>query len=131
MRGGRSSACANRGLVPRPRAMGVRGTTFFTPPKVSPKITDSEALEQVSALVLGFSAGTLAKATDRSKDSAKHWKAGHACPNLASTINLARSIPAVRAWLMEQIANGEQPEGPQLIAGLEQRIAMLERERGQ
>jgi hypothetical protein len=120
----------NRGQLSRQPAIRARGTTVFTPPKVSPKITNLEATEQVSALVIGFSAGTLAKAAGRSKDSAKHWKIGHACPNLASAINLARSIPSVRAWLLEQIELGVHPEGPQLIDALERRIARLEGRNG-
>lgn len=108
-------------------AIEPRGQTIFTHPKVSPKITNAEATEQVSALVLGFSSGTLAKAAGRSKDSAKHWKIGHACPNLASAINLARSIPSVRAWLMEQIGEGAHPQSEFIISEIDRRVALAMR----
>lgn len=106
-------------------AMPDRGHSFFTPVKLPPKITNEEATQQITGIVLGFSAGTLAKAAGRSKDSAKHWKAGHACPNVASIINLARQIPSVHKWLTEQISIGavDITDDPRTLDALARQLA--------
>ena len=45
----------------------------------------------------------LADATETTIEGARHWVNGSRIPDLTSIINLARSLPEVRAWLYGQI----------------------------
>lgn len=64
---------------------------------------EREAREKFSALVVPFSRGDLAQASERTKEAAKHWKSGSRAPNASSLITLARRIPAIREWLYSEI----------------------------
>jgi len=79
-------------------------------------------------VVTDFSAGQLASASDRSKETAKNWKAGRAFPNGASLINLARSIPIVRAWLLHEIGECAEFDGPQVADAIVKLLAQPEGE---
>ena len=50
----------------------------------------------------------LADATETTIEGARHWVNGTRIPDLTSIINLARSLPEVRAWLYEQIESGDR-----------------------
>jgi len=93
-----------------------RGTKFVPSTKFVPKIDEREAAQQFSAVVTDFSAGQLASASDRSKETAKNWKAGRAFPNGASIINLARANPTIRAWLMHEIGETAEFDDPRVLA---------------
>lgn len=88
-------------------------------------ITERQTAESFSALVMPFSAGQLANAGGRSKETAKGWKAGRAAPNAASLINLARTMPTVRAWLYAEI---EQHDGVVTDQMMTMVAAMVSRE---
>jgi hypothetical protein len=86
-------------MVNARRALGVK----VTHRKSLHPLTERDAAEKFSAAVIDFSAGQLASAARRSKDTAKRWKSARACPNGASLINMARSLPTIRTWLLSQI----------------------------
>lgn len=78
-------------------------------------LTDKEAASRFSERAEPYSAAELARAAARTKSAAKGWKASSdnlRAPSLASVINMARSIPCVRDWLLEEI------EGPGSIEGI-------------
>lgn len=65
-------------------------------------LTDRDAADLFQPVVLKIDTGRLAQAAHRSKDAAKRWKQGRQCPSGASLINMARTIPAVQQWLVEE-----------------------------
>lgn len=67
-----------------------------------PPITNEVAAKGFQATVIKFSAADLAQAAHRTKNAAKGWKDGSRAPDIASTINMARSLPCVQAWLIEE-----------------------------
>lgn len=67
-----------------------------------PPITNEVAAKGFQATVIKFSAADLAQAAHRTKNAAKGWKDGSRAPDIASTINMARSLPCVQAWLVEE-----------------------------
>lgn len=79
--------------------------------------SDEEIRDEISAIVLPFSAGQLATASGRTKEQAKKVKQGYTAPNAATLINWACNIPVVNDWLMAKIAaNGTRPEtNPQML----------------
>ncbi len=88
------------GAAKRKRGTNVRPRTNVIP------ITDREAAQKFSALVIAFPAGQLAQAAARTKDSAKGWKKARAFPSGASLINMCRAIPSVYEWLQTEIEHG-------------------------
>lgn len=82
---------------------GATGTSLVHGGAHVPIVTEYEATERFSATVTPFSAKQLAKITQRSLEAAKAWKKGRSCPNVATLITMARAIPAVRAWLCNEI----------------------------
>ena len=86
-------------------------------------VGDRDVAERFSALVVPFSAGDLARAAHRTKAAAKGWKDASRAPSLASVINMARQIPAVRQWLyaaIDKSGDGAQfdMESPRFLASL-------------
>lgn len=71
--------------------------------KPSRVMTEDEAAEQFSSLVIPYSKGDLAQASGRTKEAAKHWKDGTRAPNSSSLITLGRSIPKIRDWVVAQM----------------------------
>ncbi len=71
------------------------------------RISEQECAERVSAAIIEFPAKDLQRITDKTIDATKSWKAGRRCPHLASVINLARQLPAVKKWLISEIERGE------------------------
>src|SRR3990167_9910007 len=66
-------------------------------------LSEREAAERFNATVLEFSAADLARAARRTKNAAKGWKDQSRCPNYASMVNIARSLPSVQAMILEDI----------------------------
>ena len=91
------------------------GTTVVPATTVVP-ITDDEFKEAIAAKVLHISTGRLAKATQRTKDAAKLWKSGERVPNAPTLINLARNLPAIREWVVEQ-CGGETNQNAASVIG--------------
>lgn len=93
---------------------------------VAASLDDREAAERFSAAVIAFSAADLARAARRTKAAAKGWKDASRAPGLSSTINMARSIPAVRKWLLHELGEAagfdSQAEIQMAIALLQQRL---------
>lgn len=87
----------------------VRRTKVVTTTNVVP-MTEREAAEEFSAVVIDFEAGQLAQAARRTKEAAKAWKSAKRCPNGSSLINMARAIPKIRAWLYAEIERGVPAE---------------------
>lgn len=76
-------------------------------------LTDKEAAARFSATVDQYSSGELARAAVRTKSAAKGWKPSSdnlRAPSLASIINMARALPCVRDWLLEEIEGPESVE---------------------
>lgn len=95
---------ANRAV----RARSARGTIVAPQTNIVPISTERDAAEQFSALVVDFSAGQLASAARRSKETAKRWKSARAFPNGVSLIHMACSLPTVNMWLKSQIDAGDR-----------------------
>lgn len=85
---------------------------------------DRDAAERFSATVIDFSAADLARAARRTKSAAKGWKDASRAPSLASAINMARQIPGVRAWLMQEIGETAEFDDPRVIAKI---MAMIQK----
>lgn len=66
-------------------------------------LTDRDAAESFRVVIARIGIAELSKASNRGADSAKGWKKGRSLPNGSSLINLARTIPEVRVWLMGMI----------------------------
>lgn len=78
-------------------------------------LTDRETASRFSERTAAYSAAELARAAHRTKSAAKGWKATSdnlRAPSLSSVLNMARSLPCVRDWLLEEI------EGPGSIEGI-------------
>lgn len=111
-------------------ATRARGRTFTPARTFVPKITEVQAAQGFSAVILSLSAGELAQAASRSKDAAKGWKSGRAAPNLASIINLCREKDLIWRWLKEQVeGHGAQPDDPRLVAEVTRQV--LQQMRGE
>lgn len=85
-----------------------RGTKLAPKQILSPKISDRDAAESFSAVVLPFTAKQLSAASGRTVEAAKEWIAGTRMPSGASLINMARSLPCVLAWINEQAMAGHK-----------------------
>jgi len=80
-----------------------------------PPITAKEAAYRFSQNTSAYSAAELAQAAVCTKSAAKGWKPtgdNLRAPSLAATINMARALPAVRDWLLEEV------EGPGAVEGI-------------
>lgn len=90
--------------------------------------TDNRKLaEQISAVVLKFSAKQLGKAANRTSEAAKKWRQGSVTPDLASAINMGRDIPAIKWLIIAEMERGT-PEGvvsPRLMVEAMQLLAQL------
>lgn len=91
------------------RTMRTAGTTVGFPTTVVPS-NDHEAALEFSAVIIPFSTGELAQAGKRTKDAAKKWKEGRSMPSALSLLNMAREIPAVRAWTIAKLGANQPPE---------------------
>jgi hypothetical protein len=60
--------------------------------------TEQDLAQEFSAQIIDFDTGVLAKASGRSKETVKCWKAGRAFPNGASLLALIAEFPRIRAW---------------------------------
>lgn len=87
-------------FVPQTNVRPIMNTSV---PVVAPAMTEEEAAEKFSALILPYTRGDLAQASERTKEAAKHWKAGTRAPNSSSLITLARRIPRIREWVIDQM----------------------------
>ncbi len=83
-------------------------------------LTERDLCARVAAVTRRSQRGELAQAAGSTKESARNWKDGTSCPNLAKTINMARRIPAVAEFVLSEIVGDEN--GPHalnaVIAGL-------------
>lgn len=86
----------------------VRGTAFVPQQILPPKITDREAAERFSAVILPYTAKQLANAAGRTVEAAKEWIAGSRMPSGASLINMARALPCVLKWINEEAQAGHR-----------------------
>lgn len=95
----------------------VRSATKTTGEKIAPAtnfapvLTEQEAAAEFSAVILDFSAGELARASRRSKETAKCWKAGRAFPNGVSLLALVNEFPKIRAWVNAKTGGFDSPRG--------------------
>jgi hypothetical protein len=72
--------------------------------------TNHALKDKVSAAILPFPLKHVADAACRTTEAVKKWRSGLSCPDLASAINLARDIPAIK-WLIYREIEGGAPEG--------------------
>lgn len=74
-----------------------------------PLCGEREFAERFSPVIEDMNVRRISKATGRSVETVKAWRARRAFPNGASLINAARQFPAVKAWLMEEIDGSSAP----------------------
>lgn len=65
--------------------------------------SEIDAREEFSALVLQYTPRQLAKFAGTTPEGSRHWIDGSRGPNLASAVNIARSIPAVADWIVQKM----------------------------
>lgn len=82
----------------------------FAPTKKFSPVTEQEAAEEFSAVIIDFSVGELAHATGRSKETAKCWKAGRAFPNGVSLMALVAQFPRIRVWANRRTGGFDNPQ---------------------
>jgi hypothetical protein len=90
--------------MPR-HATKLQGENFSPSKNFSPvfsPMSEVDAAQEFAAVILPFSVGELATATNRSKETAKCWKLGRAFPNGVSLMALVAEFPAIRAWAHER-----------------------------
>lgn len=75
--------------------------------KKLPLAGEREFSELFSPVIEDMNLRRISKATGRSIETVKAWRARRAFPNGASLINAARAFPSIKAWLLEQL----EPEG--------------------
>ncbi len=72
---------------------------LFVPTGGAKLFSEAEARDGFSARVLNYTPRQLSKMSGTTPEGARHWVDGSRGPNLASAINVARSIPAVAQWI--------------------------------
>jgi hypothetical protein len=82
-----------------------RNGTTGAPSTTSVPVNERDAALEFSAVIIPFSYGELASASKRGKEAAKKWKEGRSLPSAWSMLNMARDIPAVRAWMMAKLGD--------------------------
>lgn len=78
--------------------------------RLLPLRRNEELAKKVSAVVLSFTAKYLGRVAGRTEEAGKSWRQGRACPDLASAINMAQEIPAIKWLIYREIERG-MPEG--------------------
>lgn len=76
--------------------------TEFAPPANFVPITEKETKSSVSALIIPFSSGQIAKITGCDKETTRAWREEKRAPHSPNLINLAGAIPPVRQWLIDR-----------------------------
>lgn len=122
-------------MIRRP-AMGDRRTTDVRATTIvknnfPPRANEREMAAKFAAVVCRIAPETLAEAAGgRSVEVAKLWKSGLRCPNTTSLLSMAKSLPAVAAWVEDEILPGKrQPVTPAsdlsaIVARLQTRALM-------
>jgi hypothetical protein len=89
-----------------------------------PHADEREFAEIFSPVIEDMNLHRISKATGRSVETVKAWRARRAFPNGASLIMAARAFPSIKSWLLEQI---EQParEAPGDITEMMQGLQRL------
>lgn len=72
--------------------------------KKLPLPNEREYSEKFSPVIENLNLHKLSKATGRSIETMKAWRARRAFPNGASLINAAKAFPQIKAWLLEELA---------------------------
>lgn len=84
--------------------------------------SDRGTAKEFCSVVIHLSAAELAQTAHRTKSAAKGWKDASRAPSLASAINMAREIPAVKAWIIAQMGGVDpsfyEPQAQAIIATL-------------
>lgn len=91
------------------RGVTVAKTSSVYSGKNLPLCGEREFAEKFSPVIEDMNIRRISKATGRSVETVKAWRARRAFPNGASLINAARTFPSVKAWLLEQINDPGQP----------------------
>lgn len=104
--------------------------TNLSPQKIVVPITERDAAQEFSAVIIPFTAGELAQAAKRSKEAAKAWKEGRSLPSGWSLLNMAQEIPEVRNWMLAKLGVGarvgfDSPEAVGAIAAAVQAVASM------
>lgn len=81
----------------------VRPALKTSVPVMAPAMSEDEAAKEFSALVIEYTRGDLAQASERTKEAAKHWKAGTRAPNCSSLITMGRRNSRIRDWVIAQM----------------------------
>lgn len=94
------------------------------------RVSERQTAQDVRVPLASKPRGVLAHITDKSKESAKDWKAGKACPHFAQIVNLARSMPDFRAWCIEYLGGDTGQLAPSVLEKLLTRVAVQETQQG-
>lgn len=105
----------NRGPRGMNSASARKGTKFVGVHFQPEKLSEKQGSAEIIPLLAHVPAKVLAQATGRSVETSKGWKSGRAFLNGASLINLARSFPEVRNWVIEQCGGDAGPNAAALI----------------
>lgn len=92
-------------------ASRAQGEIFAPTKNFAPVFSEAEAAQEFSAVILDFSAGELARAAQRSKETAKCWKAGRSFPNGVSLMALVTEFPRIHAWFNSKTGGLDSPQG--------------------
>lgn len=104
-------------LVMVRQATEERATSLALQKNIVP-VTERDAAQEFSAVIIQFSSGELAQAAKRSKEAAKAWKEGRSLPTAWSMLNMAREIPAVRNWMLAKLGADPQFNSPEMLSVL-------------
>lgn len=81
--------------------------------KISPTITEDQAIQGFSAVLLPFSDGEIATAAQATKQAAKGWRQGKAMPRAVPLLNMAQNLPGVWEWICA--TQGHEHESPKAL----------------
>lgn len=112
------------------RATKPAGTNLAPQTNLVPIGDERDEALAFSAVIIPFSTGELARASKRTKEAAKGWKEARSLPSAWSMLNMAREIPAVRAYMLHKLGAGphmqfNSPHGMNALANAVQALASM------
>lgn len=117
-----------------PKPAGLKGTPVVPKTTVVPRrpvvgrrhLSERQAAAELSVILHHYSAGQLARITGRTKDAAKKWRSGDACPNTPTLLSLGREIDGVRDWINDELSGGPfTPQKPEDVNALALAVAAV------
>ena len=84
--------------------------TNFVPSTNFVPISEAERAEEFAGELIPFPAKDLARASSRSVETAKQWKAGRRFPNGESLMALMAAFPTINAWVLRKTGGIHSPQ---------------------